>query len=134
VRDARWGFHPPVLVTQGAQTFIAATVLLMGATPFLAQLGGRLERRLGREVVRNEPPSAGEATPLRDHVIIAGYGEGGKKLAGAFSREGTEHLILTLSPGGASEAARGRATGSSRAITPAPTFWNVRGSPRHGSW
>lgn len=98
------GLSPAGLGDAGAQTFIAATVLLMGATPFLAQLGGRLERSLGREVVRNEPPSAGEVAPLYDHVIIAGYGEGGKKLAQAFTQEGTPCLILTLSPGGALEA------------------------------
>ncbi len=79
------GLSPAGLGGAGAQMFIAATVLLMGATPFLTQLGGRLKRRLSREVVRNEPPSAGEVTSLRGHVIIAGYGEGGKKLAGAFS-------------------------------------------------
>lgn len=98
------GLSPAGLGDAGTQTFIAATVLLMGATPFLAQLGGGLERRLGREVVRNEPATAGEMTPLQDHVIIAGYGDGGKKLAGALSQEGVNQLILTLSPGGALEA------------------------------
>jgi CPA2 family monovalent cation:H+ antiporter-2 len=37
-------------------------------------------------------------------VIIAGYGKGGRALARALDEAGVEHLILTLSPQGASEA------------------------------
>ena len=43
------GLFPAGLAETGGQTFIAATVLLMGVTPFLAGLGSALGRRL-------EPP------------------------------------------------------------------------------
>ena len=43
---------------------------------------------------------------LKDHVIIAGYGAGGKKLAHALQRERVPFLIVTLSPTGAAEAER----------------------------
>ena len=101
------GLYPAGLAEGGGQTFIAATVLLMGVTPFLAGLGSALGRRLGP---REAPAPAGaekqesSGHDMKDHVIIAGYGAGGKKLAHALQREGVPFLIVTLSPTGAAEA------------------------------
>ena len=103
---------PAGLAETGGQTFIAATVLLMGVTPFLAGLGSALGRRLEP---RQEAPAPLETETtgkehdlkdLEDHVIIAGYGAGGKKLAHALQREQVPFLIVTLSPTGAAEAER----------------------------
>ena len=106
------GLFPAGLAETGGQTFIAATVLLMGVTPFLAGLGSALGRRLEpRETPvssqKTETPGANqnaEDRELDDHVIIAGYGAGGKKLAHALKREKVPFLIVTLSPTGAAEA------------------------------
>jgi CPA2 family monovalent cation:H+ antiporter-2 len=96
----------------GSQTFIAATVTLMVLTPVLSQVGawvaGRLERHASRP-----PPGPEEAAEalavegpadLENHVIIAGYGDGARRLARVLRGSGVPFLITTLSPPGATEA------------------------------
>ncbi len=104
------GLTPLGLGAEGAQTFIACTVLLMGITPSLASLGGRLA---GRLEPRTPAPAAPEATAedlaetfaaLENHVIIAGYGETGQALAAALDEANLPYAIATLSPGGAAQA------------------------------
>ena len=106
------GLTPFGMGEAGTQTFIAATVLLIILTPFLARLGGLLQRKLDRKagaaIAANEEPgdpSHVEAfAGLRDHVIIAGYGPAGASLAGALQASNVPYGVLTLSPGGANEA------------------------------
>jgi monovalent cation:H+ antiporter-2, CPA2 family len=104
------GLTPFNMGPAGTQTFIAATVLLIVLTPFLAQLGERLQRRLdGRAATLGAPadepePDAAAFAGLRDHVIIAGYGPAGAALAGELQRAQVPYGVLTLSPGGANEA------------------------------
>jgi CPA2 family monovalent cation:H+ antiporter-2 len=105
------GLTPFNMGEAGTQTFIAATVLLIILTPFLAQLGGRLQRRLdgeaNPEIADDDPGDAAHAAAfagLRDHVIIAGYGPAGAALATALQRAELPYGVLTLSPGGANEA------------------------------
>ena len=105
------GLTPLGLGEDGAQTFIACTVLLMGITPFMASLGSRLAGRLeGNEATETNkendiPEGLEEAfSKLRDHVIIAGYGDTARALAAAFDETNTPYAIATLSPTGATEA------------------------------
>ncbi|MGH7553968.1 MAG: cation:proton antiporter, partial [Longimicrobiales bacterium] len=96
----------------GSQAFIAATVLLMAFTPVLARLG----ERLGAKVRQRERAAAGavesaETTDRRfddvaDHVIVAGYGIAGRRLARVLDRSRVPFVITTLSPTGAEEAER----------------------------
>lgn len=104
------GLSPAGLGEAGAQTFVAATVLLMGATPFLGQVGRRVKRRLPTPRAEVETvPDASAYADLRDHVIIAGYGDVARRLARVLERAGVPFLIATLSPTGATEAeAEGR--------------------------
>jgi CPA2 family monovalent cation:H+ antiporter-2 len=103
------GLFPAGLADGGPQAFIAATVVLMMATPVLAGLGDRLRRR---GAVEPEPePLAFRArrdpeghAPPHGHVIVAGYGEAGRGLARALDARAIPYLIVTLSPGGAREA------------------------------
>ena len=100
----------------GPATFIAATVVLMVITPFLAQLGRKLEARMnaraeadGRQAITaGGDGEAGEEpfADARDHVIIAGYGAAGQRLARSLREADVPFVILTLSPGGANEAER----------------------------
>ena len=65
------GLSPAGLGDAGAQTFVAATVLLMGATPFLGQVGRRVKRRLPTPATEAETvPDASAYADLRDHVIV----------------------------------------------------------------
>jgi monovalent cation:H+ antiporter-2, CPA2 family len=105
------GLSPAGFGEDGAQTFIAATVLLMGATPFLASLGERLGSRYAKKqipqtVQEDDVPKelAESFASLDNHVIIAGYGMGGQKLATALGEAQVPFAIATLSPTGASQA------------------------------
>jgi CPA2 family monovalent cation:H+ antiporter-2 len=103
------GLSPLGLGEVGTQTFIACTVLLMAATPWLAQLGHRIGRRLeARGSVATDADMAahgGEAfDDLEDHVVIAGYGGGARRLAAVLDDAKLPYGIVTLSPAGASEA------------------------------
>jgi len=84
------------------QTFLAAAVLTMAATPLLAVvLPGWLDRlsqsRLcGRWLADRTPPA--DRQELADHVIIAGFGLNGRNLAAALAEFGVPHVVLELNP------------------------------------
>ncbi len=105
------GLSPVGLGEQGSQTFVACTVILMGITPFLADLGRRLELKLNKKMLPKSPakdeiPQVLEENfaTLNDHIIIAGYGLGAQKLATILDEADLPYVIATLSPTGASEA------------------------------
>jgi CPA2 family monovalent cation:H+ antiporter-2 len=102
------GLSPAGLGEDGAQAFIAATVLLMVATPGLAALGRRLGSLLDARSARRGRAAAPDlpAPPdgQRDHVLISGWGEGARHLAADLAGAGIPLVITTLNPDGASEA------------------------------
>jgi CPA2 family monovalent cation:H+ antiporter-2 len=93
----------------GAQTFIAATVLLMAMTPILAKAGRAFEERRNTQTMeaamRAAEPEIEQIT-LENHVIVAGYGSSARYLTRVLRDSGVPFVILTLSPTGASEANR----------------------------
>jgi CPA2 family monovalent cation:H+ antiporter-2 len=106
------GLTPLGWGTAGSQTFIAATVVLMVATPFLMKLGDGLSRRLEKKSEQANLPDEthiaeqipSHAIDLEDHVIVAGYGEAARYLVRVLSGSGIPYIITTLSPDGANEA------------------------------
>ncbi len=104
------GLSPGDLGADGTQALIATTVLLMAATPALSSLGGRLLG--GSAAPTPEAPDDGRLRArgiapdhdLRDHVILAGYGEGARAAVPALQASGIPFLITTLNPGGARQA------------------------------
>ncbi|RKN45532.1 hypothetical protein D7223_17565 [Micromonospora endolithica] len=105
-RDA--GLTPAGLGEDGAQAFIAATVLLMVATPWLGAagrgLGGAIERRGRRPGAPTPDLAGGDGGGARGHVIISGYGAATRSLAGDLATAGVPLVIVTLNPDGAAEA------------------------------
>jgi K+:H+ antiporter len=104
------GLSPAGMGDAGSQTFIAATVLLMIATPFMAEWGLMLARRLelkqaarAADAIVSEPLPAEHAAML-DHVIVAGYGNAARQLVRVMNGSRIPYVITTLSPGGALEA------------------------------
>ena len=106
------GLTPMNWGAAGSQTFIAATVVLMVATPFLMKIGGglseKIENKIGRDALPDET-SIAEQIPshiadLEDHVIIAGYGQAARYLVRVLSGSNIPFIITTLSPDGANEA------------------------------
>ncbi|HEX8630737.1 MAG TPA: cation:proton antiporter [Catenuloplanes sp.] len=105
------GLSPAGLGEDGAQAFMAATVLLMVATPALGGLGGRWSTAMHARGSRRGGSPTDAATgvadgpdELRDHVVISGYGPATRTLAADLTSAGTPFLITTLNPDGAAEA------------------------------
>ncbi|MFM8733974.1 MAG: cation:proton antiporter [Pirellulales bacterium] len=84
------------------QTFLAAAVLTMGATPILAAIVPGWLDRLSRTklwgwwLAERLPDDSRQH--LSDHVIIAGFGLNGRNLAVALAEFGVPHVVLELNP------------------------------------
>ena len=105
------GLSPLGTGEAGSQTFIAATVVLMIATPYLASAASWLEARRGSRAPGGRPAgveAAGEddleGLRLENHVVVAGYGAGARQLVRVLNGTGVPFVITTLSPEGAREA------------------------------
>lgn len=87
------------------QIFLAAAIITMLLTPTIIQLSPAIAthmpemRRLRRFLPEpGEFELAAQAAPLRDHVIICGYGLNGRMLAQSLRRKGIGYLVLELDP------------------------------------
>jgi len=84
------------------QTFLAAAVVTMAATPVVTAILPGLLERLARTAgwARRllEMPIEQEGPALADHVVIAGFGLNGQNLAAALGEFGVPHVILELNP------------------------------------
>ena len=104
------GLYPAGWTGLGAQTFIAAAVVLMAITPLLARLGRWIEERHETVIDAAIGKAAEEAEVERvteeNHVIVAGYGSAARYLTRVLRDSGVPFVILTLSPTGANEAQR----------------------------
>ena len=104
------GLSPAGLGDTGSQAFIAASVILMVATPQLAGWGARVGTRLERRGVLDALPAEDEELSLETyahlsgHVIVAGYGDAARQLVRVLHASHVPFVITTLSPGGAIEA------------------------------
>ncbi len=110
---------PAGLGEDGRQTFIAATVLMMAATPMLMGLSRRLALSTGTTTTPAAPDLVGvpgdtapahgssPADGSRDHVVVAGYGRWARGLAHVLGDAGIDVVVVTLSPDGAHDAAAG---------------------------
>ena len=96
------GAEAGLLDAHDYQTFLAAAVLSMAATPLVsAALPGWTARlaatRLCRRWLGEDVPRRPRAD-LSDHVIIAGYGLNGRNLAAALTDFGVRHVVLEMNP------------------------------------
>jgi CPA2 family monovalent cation:H+ antiporter-2 len=77
------------------QLLLGASILTMAATPSLVAVAPGLGSRFGRRRAAREVP--GTPLPsLAGHVVILGYGVGGRLIARALSELATPYLILEL--------------------------------------
>jgi CPA2 family monovalent cation:H+ antiporter-2 len=92
-----------ILSEWGSQAFLSASVLTLLLAPFLIQAGPRLAERL-RRVERLERWFPGrrftaltpEHLPIKDHVIIVGFGLNGRHLARVLKQVGVPYAILEM--------------------------------------
>ncbi|MDX1439097.1 MAG: cation:proton antiporter [Rubricoccaceae bacterium] len=97
------GLSPAGLGDAGAQTFIAATVLLMLLTPFQMQAAPRFGSLLSRSPLRRFGRDIGvqpaeNIEPLEDHVIIAGYGVAGRRLGSVLKERNIPFIVVEMNP------------------------------------
>lgn len=87
------GLFPAGMELAGAQTFIAAAVLLMLITPFQLNFAPKIARFF----YRNQPePSSDRKAGMEDHVVIVGFGEAGRKLTGVLKNRGLPFFVIEL--------------------------------------
>jgi len=96
------GAEAGLLGADDYQTFLAAAVISMAATPLLAAVLPSWLDRLSRtsfcgHLFAESPPTE-QAAVLADHVIIAGFGLNGRNLAAALAEFGVPHVVLELNP------------------------------------
>jgi K+:H+ antiporter len=110
---AKAGIGHNLLSTTEEQTFLAASILSMIATPFLIQSAHRIADRLTGQMNRQEEPwpaaeRTTEAAGIEGHVIIVGYGLNGQNLARVLRESGIPYQVLELD---AELVRAGKATG-----------------------
>jgi len=100
---AKAGIGHNLLSTTEEQTFLAASIPSMIATPFLIQsahrIADRLTGQMGRE--NEKRPVADRTTEtaeIEGHVIIVGYGLNGQNLARVLRESGITYQVLELDP------------------------------------
>jgi CPA2 family monovalent cation:H+ antiporter-2 len=80
------------------QTFIAASIVTMLATPALVgwapRLGAGLGRRAGEKTV--DEPGEPEGSALRNHVIVVGFGVNGRNLARVLRVAQIPYIVVEL--------------------------------------
>jgi CPA2 family monovalent cation:H+ antiporter-2 len=98
---AKAGIGYKLLSPSEEQTFLAASILSMIATPFLIPGSHGIANRLsGRVSQRPEDDAMAERAPARveGHVIVVGYGLNGQNLARVLREAGIPYRILELDP------------------------------------
>ena len=100
---ARAGQDYGLLSAVGEQTFLAASILSMIATPFLIQGAHRIAFGLqgitGKKPGQESPePGEGIGSPGAGHVIIVGYGLNGQNLSRVLREVGVPYRILEMDP------------------------------------
>lgn len=87
-----------VLPDPTAQVLMASVALSLIATPFLAELGSQLARRIRRRAEGDLGTLRSEAEELSDHVIIAGFGRVGQTIAKLLAGAKVPYVGLDLDP------------------------------------
>jgi CPA2 family monovalent cation:H+ antiporter-2 len=100
---AKAGIGHNLLSTTEEQTFLAASIPSMIATPFLIQSAHRIADRLTGQMGReNEKRPVADRTietaEIEGHVIIVGYGLNGQNLARVLRESGIPYQVLELDP------------------------------------
>ena len=88
-----------LLTAEVGQVLMAGVALSMVATPFLAEAGSRVARRLRGRAPAMLASLQDEALGLSGHVIIAGFGRVGQIVAAVLSAAHVPYLALDLDPG-----------------------------------
>ncbi len=100
---ARSGLEYNLMTTDTYQIFLAASVLTMSLTPVFIAIAPKFanlvtERFFANKKFTLEAEEAREGEHLHDHLIIIGFGVGGKNLAKVAKEAGIKYSILEANP------------------------------------
>jgi monovalent cation:H+ antiporter-2, CPA2 family len=99
---AKAGIEHRLLSVTEEQTFLAASVLSMLATPLLIGAAHSITQRMtgnrGRASPQPSQERAAEHRGIQSHVIIVGYGLNGQNLARVLRESGIPYRVLELDP------------------------------------
>jgi K+:H+ antiporter len=95
---ARFALPAGLLLPVHYEAFIAMAVLSMLAAPFLINAAPRLGYTLAGWFGITEPAVETDHAPLRNHVLIVGYGLNGENLAHVLRQTGVPYVIVELNP------------------------------------
>ena len=97
------GLSPAGLGEVGAQTFIAAAVLLMLLTPIQVRVASRFGSFLSRTPLKRlrapaDQSATAESDHLEDHVVIVGRGPAGRRLVQVLQDRGIPFVVIEMNP------------------------------------
>ena len=99
---AKAGIGERLLSASEEQTFLAASILSMIATPLLIPAAHGISRRMTGQIrpgtSRGIAPEVAEHSGSEGHVIIVGYGLNGQNLARVLRESGIPYRVLELDP------------------------------------
>jgi len=95
---AKAGFSQGVITEHFYQLFLASSILTMVLAPFLIALAPRAATVLCRMTGSCEASPPLPKTLLTDHMIVLGFGAGGRQLAKAAKVAGIPYVILEMNP------------------------------------
>ncbi len=95
---AKAGFDRHVISEHLYQKFLAASILTMVLAPFIIKAAPRISLVLCRLLGARETPLAPPVPGLTGHMIILGFGAGGRQLARAAKAAEIPYVILEMNP------------------------------------
>jgi monovalent cation:H+ antiporter-2, CPA2 family len=101
---ARAGFAADLIGEETYQEFVAAAVITMLATPFLIRVAPLLAHRAAQLPLatwfpgRPQPEPGLRGVPLKDHVVIVGFGLNGRNVARALAAADIPYLVFEMNP------------------------------------
>jgi CPA2 family monovalent cation:H+ antiporter-2 len=101
---ARAGMAADLIGAEVYQVFVAAAVITMLAAPFLLRMAptiadGVVQLPLARWLQdRAQPEGNVRSIPLKDHVIIVGFGLNGRNVARALAAANIPYVVLEMNP------------------------------------
>jgi CPA2 family monovalent cation:H+ antiporter-2 len=93
---ARFALPAGLLTSTHYQVFVAVAVLTMLAAPFLINAAPAVTYALQSVLGVTQPEPEVERGPMRNHVLVIGYGLNGENLARVLQETGLPHLVIEL--------------------------------------
>ncbi len=92
----RQGLAAGLIAQDAYQTFLAAAIITMLATPFLSEASHAFAQRVTSAA--GSRPSPSPAAAVADHVIVIGFGHMGETVARVLKRAGAPFRVIDLDP------------------------------------